>query len=357
MRIAILSFYSGWAQRGVENWTFEIATRLAKSHDVTVFQNFKSDNKCDYSVQSINLNYDKDAKYRKMDLIRRVFLHYQGRKIALFSLKIIPILLKNNFDVIIPTDGGWEPAFIRILTWITSKKMVIVGHAGLGWDDKNNLWCFPDCFVALSSYAEKWARKINPFVWIEYIPDGVNTKLFTEGGKKNPVDLSHPIVLSVGALNDEKRMDLVIRAVATLERGSLLIVGDGEKKNELKILGEKILENRFSIRSFKYEKMPEVYRSSDVFVSAARPLQSFEMVIVEALATNKPVVANNDPIRAEIIGNAGFLGNPNNTNEFSSLILSAINKDWGKKPEIQARQFSWNRVIKKYNNLFREVIK
>lgn len=233
--------------------------------------------------------------------------------------------------------------------------MLIVGHAGIGWDDRNNLWCFPDIFVALSTHAKVWAKKVNPFVKVEYIPDGVDLNKFNPIGGKIELGLKRPIVLCVGALEHSKRIDLVIKAVAKLKNVSLLVVGRGELKTELEELGDKLLKDRFKLKEFDLEKMPDVYRSSDILVSASVPYYSFEMVLVEAMASNLPVIANKDQIREEIIEEVGILADPTNSDNFAGAIDSALKKNWDNKPQKQAENFSWERIIKNYEQLFKEL--
>ena len=168
MKIAILSFYCGYLERGAENWTLQFASRLSKSHEVCVFQNGPSGVSKEYKVVSTNISINWKKKDSPGILTRRLFIDYKSRLIALFSLKVIPVLFKGKYDLLIPINGGWQPAFMRLLTWLQRKKMIIVGHAGIGWDDANNLWTFPDCFVALSTQVKNWAKKINPFVKTYY---------------------------------------------------------------------------------------------------------------------------------------------------------------------------------------------
>jgi len=357
MKIAILSFYSGINRRGVETWTYEIANLLRGKHQVVVFQNGLAEKDSKYEIISLSLHYERNKKEKLFALQKRAFLDYKSRKIALFTLKILPKLWKGNFDIIIPTDGGWEPAFVRILTWLKRRKMIVVGHAGIGWDDKNNLWCFPDCFVALSSFAKIWAKKVNPFVKIEYISDGVDLQKFNPVGEKTEIDLVKPIVMAVGALERTKRIDLIIKAVSKMGNASLLVVGRGELKGEIGTLGKKLLGKRFLLKEFDHNDMPKVYRTCDVFVSASLPYFSFEMVILEAMATKLPVVANDDAIRREIVGNAGVFVDPTDTDSFAKDINDVINIDWGDELRKQAEKFSWDIILDKYENLFKELVK
>jgi hypothetical protein len=103
--------------------------------------------------------------------------------------------------------------------------------------------------------------------------------------------------------------------------------------------------------------MPKIYRLADVFTLVSAPYQSFEIVLLEAMATNLPVVANNDPIRQEIVGQAGILVDPNDIDSYSKLLEKALRIDWKDKPKQQAERFSWEMVAKKYEDLFKEIMK
>ncbi len=351
MNIAILSFYSGINNRGVERWVSELAFRLAKKHKVTVFQNSSSET--DRYCERITAGIDYHEPKRPAGwLAKHLFVDYKSLAVFRFNLKIFKKLFGGNFDVVIPTDGGWESAIVRIITWLKGWKMVIVGHAGIGWDDANNLWSFPDVFVAISSYAKDWARRVNPFVKIEYIPDAVDLNKFKPDGGKLTLPLKKPVVLCVGAFEEGKQQDLIIKAVAKLKDFSLLLVGNGPLRDQLQETGDKLLGSTFKIQAFDFEKMPQVYRSCDLFVSASTRHYSFEMVLLEAMASGLPVVANNDPIRREIVGGSGIFADPTDVVEFSGTIKEAALQKWGGKPLKQAEKFSWERVYKRYEDLF-----
>jgi len=357
MKIAILSFYSGHNYRGVERWVRELATRLSKKHEVYVYQNWSARRTTSYKVFSTKIFFDFSKKKDDLNFTGRAFLDYKGREKACFVLKLLPRLWREKFDIIIPTDGGWEPAFIRILCWLQRSKMVIVGHAGIGWDDRNNLWSFPNVFVALSKMAKKWAKRVNPFVRIEHISDGVNTSKFKPLGKKKSFNLKRPIIFCAGALIPSKRIDLTIKAISKLKDASLLVAGGGVEEKRLKKLGKKLLGNRFYLKEFKFSQMPEIYRSADVFTIASRRFYSFEMVLVEAMAVNLPVVVNNDPIRKEIVGDVGILVDPKNTDAYAKALKKALKTDWGNRPRKQAEKFSWNKVVRQYEELFENLVK
>lgn len=358
MKIAFLSFYSGQINRGVETVVRELADRLSKNNEVIVFQSAQNKFKSLYEVKVVATSINWNIKDKTTSIARRLFMDYWSLKIALFTLKALPLIWRERFDIIITLNGGWQPAFIRLLTWLRGGKLVISGQTGIGWDEKNNLMSFPDCYVGLSSKSENWAKHFNPLIKTVVIPNGVDLEKFDTEGQSYKVDLKKPIVLSVGAFTKQKRMDLVIRAVAKLDNVSLLMVGGGgELKDKIYDLGIKNLGGRFGMISVPYDKMPDIYRCADVFTLPSASSEAFGNVLVEAMASNLPVVATDDPIRKEIIGDAGILVDPTNTEEYTKALRKALDADWGENPRRRAEKFSWDEIVKDYEELFKELIK
>ena len=128
MKIAILSFYSGQIERGAENWSYELSKGLSKYHQMVNFQNERGHHNS-FQIVSTNLQMDWNRPDYAGSIKRLLFIDYWSIAVAKFTIKILPILWKENFEVIIPTNGGWQSAFIRILTWLRGSKMIIVGVA------------------------------------------------------------------------------------------------------------------------------------------------------------------------------------------------------------------------------------
>ena len=312
MKIAILNKYQNRVARGAETFVFELSNRLSEHYKVDVIA---------------DINYLN--------------------------------LLKGKYDVIIPTNGRFQVVLVRIISLLTGAKMIVSGQSGMGWDDKVNLYSCPNAFVALSKKALAWAKEVNPRVKSLYIPNGVDLTKFNPKGKVYKTRIKKPVVLCGGAFTPQKRMDLSIKAVAKLPGVSLLMVGGGgELRGELERYGEKILgKDRFELLSVPFEKMPEIYRAADVFTLPSRPSESFGNVLVEAMATNLPVVATNDPVRSGIVGEAGLLVDPTDTKAYAKAIEKALNQNWEGKPREQAKKFSWDEIAKKYEDLFNELKK
>jgi len=337
MKIAFLSLSYGAVERGAEIFVYEVSKRLSgMGNEVTIIS-------------------DKKIPAKRWPFFWRLFLDPHGIQVCLFTLKNLPKIWRERYDVVIPLDGGWEPAWVRLITWVYGGKMVISGQSGKGWDDRNNLWCFPDTFVALSSMLSGWAKKTNPLVKTEYIANGVDTDKFKPGGPKVNFNIEKPIILCVGALSEDKRIELAIKAVSKLENGSLVVIGGGQLRKSLTELGKKLLGKRFLITEYNFSQMPKVYRAADLFTLPSPWYRAFEIVLVEAMATNLPVVANDDPIRREIVAEAGILVDPTKIDGYAKALKEALNTNWGGGPRKQAEKFDWDRIAKKYEKLFLEI--
>ena len=312
MRIAILNKYQNMISRGAETFVYELSKRLSKNNEVDVIS---------------DINYFK--------------------------------ILKEKYDFIIPTNGRLQAIIIRKIAWLTGAKVIISGQSGIGWDDKVNLLTFPNAFVALSEPAEKWAKKFNSFIKVVKIPNGVDLNKFKiENVKFKITDNKIKTVLTVGAATKQKRLDLAIKAVDKLENVNLLIVsGGGDLTQKIKDYGLAILgKERFEMISVPYDKMPDIYRRADVFTLPSASSESFGNVLVEAMASWLPVVATDDPIRKEIIGDAGILVDPTNIEEYAKALQKTLNINWGEKPRHQAEKFSWDEIALKYEELFKTLL-
>ncbi len=337
-KIVFISAFQEGVLRGAETFTKELARQLAKTYQVDIIAGHMSPGK-------------------RWPFLWRTFLDPNGLSVFAFTISKIAKIWKGRYDIVIPVNGGWMPAIIRLVTWLYGGKMIISGQSGIGWDERNNLWCFPNAFVALSPKALKWARSVNPMIKSYYIPNGVDTQKFTIRGAANTFGLNRPIVLCVAALALDKRIDLTIKAVAKIPKATLLLVGSlGEGSEIILSYGKRILGKRFVYKSLAHEKMPAVYRGSDVFTLVSKSFFSFEIAIIEALASGLPVVINDDPIRRKIAGDTAIYVNPSNTAGYQKALLQAINKGKDKTLTVMARKFDWQVIAKKYVTVFQKMV-
>lgn len=357
MRITFLSFYSGHVERGAEVFVHELATRLGKKHKVKLIQSgSKVRTDVAYETEVVPFKIDWTVDDPRVSIKRRLFVDYWSRLVGRFSAKVV--LGLGSTDIVIPVDGNWESLNTRLWGWRTGAKVVITGHSGRGWDDRINLVSRPDAFVALSKYQTDWARKNSFGVKVVTIPNGIDLKKFGQGARKTPINLARPSVLCVGATELNKRLDLAIRAVSKMNKGSLLVIGDGVSKKEVVDLGNKLLPGRFKyLARVSRSDMPGIYANADLFTLPTVPWEPFGLVYLEAMASGLPVVAPDDPIRREIVGKAGLFIDPRNTDKYAEVMTQALAVKWGTGPRKQAEKFSWEVVAEKYEDLFRGLVK
>lgn len=352
MKIAFLSFYSGEVYRGVETFVHEVANRLSDmGHEVTVYQNGEKLPGTRYKVVSTGLQVDWAKRNSYIP-----FLNYYGRMVGRFTRKVLKKVDKDT-DILFPTNGQWESLLCSFWTTFKKTKLVISGQSGPGLDDRINLFTFPNIFLGLTSPQVNWAKKTNPLVKVLKIPNGVDTKKFSKEAEAIKINLPRPIILSVAAFDDWKRLDLAIKAVSKLEKGSLLLVGKGKDEKKLKAMGEKLLPGRFKMMSFPHKDMPRVYAAADLFTYPTVPWESFGIVLVEAMASGIPIVATDDPIRREIVGDAGLFVDPTETVKYKESLEKVLNNKWGEKPGKQAKKYDWDKISKKYEDFFKDLIK
>jgi len=285
MKVAILSFYSGRWSRGVETWAFNLKFHLQDKIEVDIISGWKSYIPCYWLTA----------------------------------------------DIIVPANGRMQAPIARIFCWITGKPMVIFGNSGPGADDKWNLICSPNVFVASASYQAKWAERFKfPWTKVCIIHHAVDTQKFSPPAKR----FKNNVVLCVAADSPAKRIGLVRDAVQLLPGVKFVHIGGDPKEA-------------------KYNDLPDAYRRANVFCLVMVPWQAFGLVFLEAMATNLPVVTTDDPIRREIVGKAGILvKNPENPKQLSQAIKKTLETDWGELPLKQVEKFSWDAVVPKYIEMF-----
>ena len=348
MKIIFLSRYQGKVERGVENYVAELAERLGKKHEVEI----------------LTSAWRLLASQKRSDLPRSD-------------------LGRSDLRIIYPLNGYWQTLGCRIYSWLTGAKLVVGGHAGIGRDDRWNLYMFPDLFIAFSQKGYEWAKKVNPFIKIVKIPHGVDLEKFNpkvkpsgsssrakrgdltrlprrfaprNDGTQKAVELNleKPIFITVSHLVPYKRVGETVKAVAKLEKGSLLVLGEGPLEKEIDELGNNLLGNddkrkRYLRLVTSHNQVAKYLRAADVFTLVSESSEAFGSVYLEAIACNLPVVASDDSLRRELIGEAGiFVKNPENSREYAEALELAAKTDWGDKPLTQAKKFGWEKIAVRY---------
>jgi glycosyltransferase involved in cell wall biosynthesis len=269
--------------------------------------------------------------------------------------------LTNSTDLIFPCNDYGGLAIAAVVRAIKGTPILYTEHNSLlaqGKCLKRNLRFSPERLVVYDRNTAAFVRNIKPTQLLSIIPSGVDLERFTPKGSKIDFGLTKPIVLCVASLNrnNHKRVDLAINAVSRMPQASLLLCGDGPDKDYFQAQCDKLLgSNRFKICTFPFQKMPEVYRSADIFTLPSIN-EPFGLAYIEAMASGLPVVATDDQIRRHIVGNSGILCDVTNPEIYADVLIKVLQKKWQQKAINNVLRFSWDTIALKYRDVILETI-
>lgn len=177
--------------------------------------------------------------------------------------------------------------------------------------------------------------------------------------------LHHPFILHVGTLQPRKNIPLLIDAFAQLQHPTaelILVGGKGWLYDEIfaKVQAYN-LEDRVRFTGYVPEEdVPYWYNSADVLAFPSI-YEGFGMPVAQAMACGTPVVASNSSSLPEVVGDAGFLFDPNSAIELAQhldniLANPSLAEALKKKGFTQARSFSWQQSGQKMVNIYQKLL-
>ncbi|MEO0236311.1 MAG: glycosyltransferase family 4 protein [candidate division WOR-3 bacterium] len=205
------------------------------------------------------------------------------------------------------------------------------------------------------------------------IPNGVDTNKFTPHGpifdlpfEKRPGEV---LILFVGRLEVRKGTKYLIEAFNYLgkihDNLKLVIAGDGPLRKKLENMIDPTVKNRVYFLGFVSSyKLPLLYRACDIFVSPAITGESFGIVLLEAMASGKPVVAFDNEGYREVLddGIQGFLTPSKNVPKLIEKIEELVSNpdlraQMGQAGRKKALEYSWPVIAKRVLEYYEDVIK
>lgn len=178
-----------------------------------------------------------------------------------------------------------------------------------------------DGVIAPSESIARLLREREVVTPIEVIPTGINVSNFTAGAgagarfrRKAHISANARVIGHVGRLAEEKNLTFLTTAVANCleEDGEavFLVVGDGERREEmLEILRKSASEHQIrDVGELTGSDLMDAYAAMDWFVFASQS-ETQGLVLAEAMAAGKPVIALDGPGVREIVkdGENGLL--------------------------------------------------
>ncbi len=261
------------------------------------------------------------------------------------KLKRIPYVVHFHGDI----GKSGRLGFIFLLWKFIIQRMVINGAAMV---------------ITLSPNQSKLIqeRYHKPASQISFISNGVGEQ-FLEIGKEKRIFHKPLRLLFVGRLSVQKRSERLIEALSLVKSDVALdIVGDGEDRAKLESLVAKLgLSNIRFCGRLDGEKLLDAYRNADVFILPS-DWEGMPLVILEAMATGLPIIGSDVLGISELIEGVGILVKDPSPNNFAKAIDElARNPDRLKQLSLasfeKAQQYSWKKIIKKLEAVYKEILK
>jgi glycosyltransferase involved in cell wall biosynthesis len=296
-------------------------------------------------------------KIKDFDVIHLHYPFYISNGLIYLVSKIrkIPYVVTYHMDVV---GKGWLKYFFKI-----HNKFIMRGI--IKGADK--------VFVTSLDYAENSQLK-QIFDRIKdkiiEIPNGVDIKKFNQNidssklRKRLGISNKEKVILFVGALDKPhyfKGVDILLNAFSKINIGGvkIIIVGDGDlKKNYVQLSKDLDIQSRVIFAGRVSDKeLPEYYSLCDFSVLPSTDKgEAFGMVLVEAMACAKPVIASNlAGVRSVVdVNKNGLLVKPGDENDLKEKIKQMLKSknlvQMGKNGRIKAEKlYSWDNINKKLN--------
>ncbi len=214
--------------------------------------------------------------------------------------------------------------------------------------------------IAMSQAARECVSRYIPGDY-QIIPNGVDVDFFSPqvpppekfvDGKVN--------ILFVGRLEKRKGLDYLLSAYAKVKSQfpsvRLIVVSTSSKlphKYEEVVKDNKLADVLFT--SFVSSgDLPRYYRSADICCFPAIGSESFGIVLLEAMASGKPVVASNIIGYREVLthGEEGLLVPPRDEEALAQALLHLVRdkplrQQMGAKGRVKAEKYSWKNIAQK----------
>lgn len=318
----ILFVITGLGMGGAEHVVINLADELVRlGHQVKIAyltgEVMVSPNNSDIEIIPLEMNNSKDFAKAYLKL-RRIVKRFKPDVVHshMFHADIISRLVRLTLNipkVISTAHSSNEGGKLRMLTYRITDNLA-------------------DAFINVSKEAvEGFVSKgvVKPGRMVA-ITNGINTDKFKFDNSDRQRLRSHfcnnneKIILAVGRFNAAKDYPNLLNAVALLKERrqdfKVLIVGDGSLKEELLLLVKKLEITEFIEFLGIRRDIPALMSASDIFVLSSA-WEGFGLVVAEAMACERVVVATDCGGVSEVVGSAGFLVEPKN----STLLAEALN--------------------------------
>jgi phosphatidylinositol alpha-mannosyltransferase len=202
------------------------------------------------------------------------------------------------------------------------------------------------------------------------IPNGVDVEHFSpdvspveefSDGKLN--------ILFVSRLEKRKGLPHLLAAFKQVKRqipnSRLIVVGPGTRlrRGYEREVRRSRLEDVVFTGLVPYEELPRYYKTADVFCAPATGRESFGIILLEAMALGKPIVASSIEGYASVLAHnaEGLLVPPGDEDMLVRALLSlltdeSLRREMGARGRVKSLEYSWERVARDVLNYYMRVL-
>ena len=361
-----------YVKGGVEKRIRELAVRLsARGHDVHIIGMKYWEGPDSMEKDGVTLHGICPAQPLYADGRRTI-----GEAIH-FSARLIPFLMREEFDIIDCQQFPYFPCFpVKIASILKKKPFIITWHEVwgdywyeyLGWTgffgkitERLVAGLTPHC-VAVSGTTAKKLECLGVHDTVRIIHNGIDPGRL----RSIPSSTVSSDIIFVGRLIYEKHVDVLVRAFMRLLVESpdriLLIVGDGPERESIRsIVRDPAIEDRILFKPFldSHDEVISLMKSSHVFVIPSTR-EGFGIAALEALACGLPVVTvdhKNNAIVELITEKTGVLSSLS-VEDLAQSIQRALSGYPGMKNACMdaADGYDWERIVDKTERLYQSLI-
>ncbi len=223
--------------------------------------------------------------------------------------------------------------------------------------------------IAVSKPAMEFASKYIPGYY-NIIPNGIDLEHFSPD--VSPIDEfcdGRLNILFVGRLEKRKGLNYLLKAYQQVKQqipdSRLIVVGPGIRlrhKYEKQVRRSRLKEV-FFIGHVAYDELPRYYKTADIFCAPATGRESFGIVLLEAMAVGKPIVATNIDGYASLIthGVEGWLVPPRDDKALAQSLISLMGDEllrqkMGANGRLKARDYVWEHIAQRVLDYYVRVL-
>jgi phosphatidylinositol alpha-mannosyltransferase len=221
--------------------------------------------------------------------------------------------------------------------------------------------------IAVSEAARRSAIKYLPGEY-RIIPNAVDCQRFHPSVKPHPrFARARSVVLFIGRFDLRKGLLYLIDAfplvVKQVPDATLVVVGPGDPAPLWERLPEAARGRLVFTGGVSPEEIPSYYTSCDVFCSPAISGESFGIILLEAMASGRPIVASDIDGYRDVVrqGKDGILVPPHNPQALADAIVSLLRDEklrrrMGQSGLERSIEYSWPRVVDAIEDYYGEVV-